>query len=54
MARVLVGVQGDSTRSLSASFLAVPGVYARQTLSLLLYMYRSRSRVGALLSGNVV
>jgi hypothetical protein len=30
MARVLVGVQGNSTRSLSASFLAVPGVYARQ------------------------
>jgi hypothetical protein len=30
MARVLLGVQGNSTRSLSASFLAVPGVYARQ------------------------
>jgi hypothetical protein len=30
MARVLVGVQGNSTRSLSTSFLAVPGVYARQ------------------------
>jgi hypothetical protein len=30
MERVLVGVQGNSTRSLSASFLAVPGVYARQ------------------------
>jgi hypothetical protein len=30
MARVLVGSQGNSTRSLSASFLAVPGVYARQ------------------------
>jgi hypothetical protein len=30
MARVLVGVQGNSTRSLSASFLAVPGVYAQQ------------------------
>jgi hypothetical protein len=29
MARVIVGVQGNSTRSLSASFLAVPGVYAR-------------------------
>jgi hypothetical protein len=29
MERVLVGVQGNSTRSLSASFLAVPGVYAR-------------------------
>jgi hypothetical protein len=29
MARVLVGVEGNSTRSLSASFLAVPGVYAR-------------------------
>jgi hypothetical protein len=27
---VLVGVQGNSTRSQSASFLAVPGVYARQ------------------------
>jgi hypothetical protein len=34
MARVLVGVQGNSTRSLSASFLAVPGVYARQRLGL--------------------
>jgi hypothetical protein len=32
MARVLLGVQGNSTRSLSASFLAVPGVYARQAL----------------------
>jgi hypothetical protein len=30
MARVLVGGQRNSTRSLSASFLAVPGVYARQ------------------------
>jgi hypothetical protein len=30
MERVLVGVQGNSTRSMSASFLAVPGVYARQ------------------------
>jgi hypothetical protein len=29
MARILVGSQGNSTRSLSASFLAVPGVYAR-------------------------
>jgi hypothetical protein len=29
MERVLVGVQGNSTRSLPASFLAVPGVYAR-------------------------
>jgi hypothetical protein len=29
MARVLVGSQENSTRSLSASFLAVPGVYAR-------------------------
>jgi hypothetical protein len=27
---VLVGVQANSTRSQSASFLAVPGVYARQ------------------------
>jgi hypothetical protein len=32
MARVLVGVQGNSTRSVSVSFLAVPGVYARQAL----------------------
>jgi hypothetical protein len=31
MARVLVGVQGNSTRSLSAYILAVPGVYARQS-----------------------
>jgi hypothetical protein len=31
MERVLVGVHGNSTRSLLASFLVVPGVYARET-----------------------
>jgi hypothetical protein len=33
MERVLVGLQGNSSRSLSSSFLAwVPGEYTRQTL----------------------
>jgi hypothetical protein len=30
MVRVLVGIHGNPSRSTSSSFLAVPGVYARQ------------------------
>jgi hypothetical protein len=32
MVRVLVGIHGNPSRSSSSSFLAVPGVYARQYL----------------------
>jgi hypothetical protein len=39
MARVLVGVHGNSTTSLSASFLAVPGVYARHRVSVRVFSF---------------